>query len=135
MTVKVKVKTWRIRDSWATNVVAVSKDAAVNSDRNPALLLLYHHVVSTVSANRSMTVSELFNIQSIPEMLGTSRLSCLPSALHKIYINLVEFYGKDPTTKDLFSVFSPPNFTAIALLLRPLAHRKLLMQSSAFSFQ
>jgi hypothetical protein len=55
------------------------------------------HVIS--NANLSMIVGGPFNIQSIPETVVTR---CLPSALPKIYINIVKSTVlPHPPTKDL----------------------------------
>jgi hypothetical protein len=49
-----------------------------------------------------MTVSELFNIQSIPETLRTLSSSVSTS---KIYINMVEFYCGDPSPNKGYIVY------------------------------
>jgi hypothetical protein len=67
-------------------------------------------------------------------MMG--ELSRLPSALSKIYINLVEFYGKDlsPQLRISSQSFHLASSLLFALLLPTLARRKLPMRSPAFSF-
>jgi hypothetical protein len=59
-----------------------------------------------------MITGELFNIQSIPEMVAT-RSSCVSTS--KIYINIVKSAVlPHPPTKDL-SVFTPSKFAVFLL--------------------
>jgi hypothetical protein len=61
-----------------------------------------------------MTVSELFNIKSILETVGIYRL---PSALSKIYMNMVEFYHDDPSPKQrIYQSLHLPSSRFFALL-------------------